>query len=99
MELALDGAMDLSLVGAMGLTLVGAKGLTRVGAIALSRVGATQLTRVGARALTNVGADLSRRTAGRPGVSRSEAIRGMPGSVSAPSRVVRIVASGGPDRG
>jgi hypothetical protein len=46
----------------------------------LSCVGAKGASRVGAIALTHVGADLSRRTAGRPGVSRSEAIRGMPSS-------------------
>jgi hypothetical protein len=38
------------------------------------------------RALPLIGADLSRRTAGRPGVSRSEAIQGMPSSVSGESR-------------
>jgi hypothetical protein len=38
------------------------------------------------RALPLIGADLSRRTAGRPGVSRSEGIRGMPSSVSGESR-------------
>ena len=50
------------------LRLVGASSLTRVGA-SLIRVGANAI-RVGSTRLSRVGADLSRRNAGRPGVSR-----------------------------
>ena len=97
--LRLGGASSLSRVGA-SLIRVGARELSRVGAKGSSRVGArlaspcrwkflslvgANAIRVGAERLSRVGVDLSRRNAGRPGGSRSEAIRGTPSSVSGES--------------
>ncbi len=74
------------LVGARGVWRSSVRGTDACRCKLTSFVGAIALSRVGARRQMRVGVDLSRRTAGRPGVSRSEAVRGMPSSVSGESR-------------